>query len=83
MNVYYAQTTRRSARGIQSKALYQFTLQGADLKALYQAARDFESNMRTLPGLVDVTSDLQIRNPQVNMVIDRDHASALASQPAR
>jgi HAE1 family hydrophobic/amphiphilic exporter-1 len=33
--------------------------------------------MSTLPGLVDVTSDLQIRNPQVNVAIDRDNASAL------
>jgi HAE1 family hydrophobic/amphiphilic exporter-1 len=77
MNVFMRNDPPIRIGGIQSKALYQFTLQGADLKALYQAARDFESNMKTLPGLVDVTSDLQIRNPQVNMVIDRDHASAL------
>jgi HAE1 family hydrophobic/amphiphilic exporter-1 len=33
--------------------------------------------MRELPGLQDVTSDLQIKNPQVNVEIDRDKASAL------
>jgi len=63
--------------GILSKALYQFTLQGADLKQLFQATREFEQKMRALPGLQDVTSDLQIRNPQVNVEIDRDNASAL------
>jgi HAE1 family hydrophobic/amphiphilic exporter-1 len=63
--------------GMQSKALYQFTLQGADLKTLYQAAQEFQIKLRALPGLVDVTSDLQIRNPQVNVLIDRDNASAL------
>jgi len=36
-----------------------------------------ENKMRELPGLQDVTSDLQIRNPQVNVVIHRDKASAL------
>ena len=63
--------------GLQTKALYQFTLEGADIKALYQATQDFQAKMATLPGLVDVTSDLQIRNPQVNVKIDRDNASAL------
>ena len=33
--------------------------------------------MRELPSLQDVTSDLQITNPQVNIEIDRDKASAL------
>ena len=30
-----------------------------------------------LPGLADVTSDLQIKNPRVNIAIDRDRAAAL------
>ncbi len=33
--------------------------------------------MQFLPGLQDVSSDLQIKNPQVNVVIDRDKSSAL------
>src|SRR5580692_9151106 len=60
--------------GILTKSLYQFTLQGADTKVLYPAAQDFAAKMKTLPGLVDVTSDIQIHNPQVNLVIDRDNA---------
>jgi HAE1 family hydrophobic/amphiphilic exporter-1 len=63
--------------GFQTKALYQFTLQGADTAVLYRSAQDFERKMRGLPGLLDVSSDLQIRNPQVNVIIDRDNASAL------
>ena len=63
--------------GYRSKALYQYMLQGADPTKLYRVAQDFEAKMRALPALVDVSSDLQIRNPQVNVVIDRDNASAL------
>jgi HAE1 family hydrophobic/amphiphilic exporter-1 len=63
--------------GIQSKALYQFTIQGANIQDLYASAGDFTNKMKDLPGLQDVTSDLQIRNPQVNVAIDRDNASAL------
>ena len=60
-----------------SKSLYQYTMQGPDITALDAAAEKMEARMRGLPELQDVTSDLQIANPQVNVNIDRDHASAL------
>src|SRR6185295_13328622 len=37
--------------------------------------------MRDLPLIQDVSSDLQIRNPQINVVIDRDAASSLGITP--
>jgi len=77
MNVFMRNDPPIRIGGLQTKALYQFTLQGADIKTLYQSAQNFQTKMSALPGLVDVTSDLQIRNPQVNIVIDRDNASAL------
>jgi HAE1 family hydrophobic/amphiphilic exporter-1 len=60
-----------------TKASYQYTLQGIDLQELYRSARDFEKAVRTVPGLVDVNSDLQISSPQVIVDINRDRASAL------
>ena len=60
-----------------TKSLYQFTLQSPDTAELYQSAMNLEAKMRGLPGLTDVTSDLQVKNPQVNVVIERDKASAL------
>jgi HAE1 family hydrophobic/amphiphilic exporter-1 len=33
-----------------------------------------EAKLREIPGLLDVTSDLQIANPQLNLEIDRDKA---------
>jgi HAE1 family hydrophobic/amphiphilic exporter-1 len=60
-----------------TKSQYQFTLQSPDTKELYERATQLEAKMRQLPGLQDVTSDLQIQNPQVNVEIDRDKASAL------
>ncbi|MBO0801172.1 MAG: efflux RND transporter permease subunit, partial [Blastocatellia bacterium] len=63
--------------GLQSKALFQFTMQSPDTQTLFRSAADFESKMRKLPPLTDVSSDLQIRNPQVNVVIARDRGSAL------
>jgi HAE1 family hydrophobic/amphiphilic exporter-1 len=62
--------------GLQSKALYQFTLQSPSTQELYASADGFTAKMRALPGLTDVSSDLQIRNPQINVDIDRDAAAS-------
>ena len=45
--------------------------------ALYAASADFEKRMRTVPGLSDVNSDLQISSPMLSVDIDRDRASSL------
>ena len=60
-----------------TKSQYQFTLQGPDTKELYREALKLEGELRTVPGLQDVTTDLQVSNPQVNVEIDRDKASAM------
>jgi HAE1 family hydrophobic/amphiphilic exporter-1 len=60
-----------------TKSQYQFTLQSPDTKELYQHSTELEAKMHQIPGLQDVTSDLQIKNPQVNVEIDRYKASAL------
>ena len=63
--------------GRSSKSQYQFTLTSSDLQALYQASAALERRMQEIPGLTGVTSDLQIRNPEVRVAIARDRASAL------
>ncbi|MGI0134295.1 MAG: efflux RND transporter permease subunit, partial [Candidatus Micrarchaeaceae archaeon] len=69
--------------GQQTKSLYQFTLSSPVSSQLYQYAQQLEERMRNLPGLDRVTSDLQIKNPQANVVVDRDKASALGVTPAQ
>ncbi len=63
--------------GAASRSLYQLALQGSDTTELYAAAADLQSKMRAMPELVDVNSDLQIKNPTVAIDIDRDRAAAL------
>jgi len=62
---------------------YQVTLQSPDTSELYRVSTDFEQKMERLPHIQDVTSDLQIKNPQVNVDIDRDKASALGVNAAQ
>jgi len=60
-----------------TKSPYQLTLQGPDRNELYRDARTLEGRIATVPGLLDVTSDIQTNNPQLNVEIDRDKAAAL------
>ena len=60
-----------------SKSQYQFTLQSPDIATLDSAAQRMEARMRGIQEIQDVTSDLQIANPQVNVQIDRDRAASL------
>jgi HAE1 family hydrophobic/amphiphilic exporter-1 len=69
--------------GTITKSLYQFTLQSPDIEELYENAPRLEAKLRELPMLQDVTSDLQIKNPQVNVEIDRNKASALGITATR
>ena len=59
-----------------TRSNYQYTLQSPDLDALYANADRMMTRMADLPGLRDVTTDLQIRNPQSFVDIDREKAAA-------
>jgi HAE1 family hydrophobic/amphiphilic exporter-1 len=64
-----------------STSVYQMTLQSANLKEIYAWVGPLTQKMRTLPGFLDVNSDLQIASPQVIVDIDRDRAMALGLSP--
>ena len=63
--------------GMSSKSMYQFTMQSPNTGDLYAHADGFTEKVKQLPQVVDVATDLQIRNPEVRINIDRDKASAL------
>ena len=60
-----------------SRSLYQFTLQSPDSAELYKHAYLFEERLHALPDLRDVGSDLQLKNPQLSVVMDRDKAATM------
>ncbi len=63
--------------GQNTRSLYQYTLQSVDTSALYENAPKLERTLRAMPGIVDVSSDLQLANPQVNIELDRPRIAAL------
>jgi HAE1 family hydrophobic/amphiphilic exporter-1 len=63
--------------GLLTKSPYQYVLRGSSSEELYHWVPIIEQRMRSIPALLDVSSDLQIRQPQVRVDIDRAKASAL------
>jgi HAE1 family hydrophobic/amphiphilic exporter-1 len=77
LNVYLSNPPAINVGGRTSKGQYQFTLQSADNRELYQYAPQVEDQLRKLDSLQDVTTDLQITSPQITVEMDRDKAQSL------
>ena len=56
---------------------YDFTLLGSDLRGLYGPGQAMDARLRAMPILQGVSSNLELRNPEINLNILRDRASAL------
>lgn len=63
--------------GRSSKGQYQYTMQSPNTGELFQVAAEMERRMQELPGIQDVSSDMEFDNPELNLSMDRDKASAL------
>jgi hydrophobic/amphiphilic exporter-1 (mainly G- bacteria), HAE1 family len=77
MRVYVQNPPTIRIGGQVTKSLYQFSMQSPDKAELYKGAAQLEKEIEKLPEVEDVTSDLAILAPQVNVNIDRDKAAAL------
>lgn len=77
MKVYLQNPPLIRIGGRFAKSQYQFTLQSPDTNELCHYAPILEDRMRNMESLTDVSSDLQLKNPEVRVWIDRDKASAL------
>src|SRR2546422_1539066 len=78
MEVYLQNPPTIRIGGQVSKSLYQYSMQSPDKEALYAAARKLVKAIdANVPGIVDLTSDLEVTSPQGDVQIDRDKAAAL------
>ncbi|HEX4275284.1 MAG TPA: efflux RND transporter permease subunit [Bryobacteraceae bacterium] len=67
--------------GNNTQSPFQLTLQDADQAEIYHWVPILVDKIRTLPGFLNVTSDLQIASPQINVDIDRDRAQTFGVTP--
>ena len=60
-----------------ARAQYQYTMQSSDIGTLFASVPKVLEQFRKTPELRDVTSDLQIANPQIVVDLDREKAANL------
>jgi HAE1 family hydrophobic/amphiphilic exporter-1 len=75
MQVFFQGIQNLNIGGRPSKSQYQYTLQSGDTEALYRLAPEMRDAIAKVPGLLDVTTDLYIKNPQMTVEIDREKAA--------
>jgi HAE1 family hydrophobic/amphiphilic exporter-1 len=74
--VYFQPVQSISVGGFSSRSQYQFSLQSADIATLREAAAKVEARMHSIPGIIDVNSDQQIKARDAVIEIDRAAASS-------
>ncbi|HZA55877.1 MAG TPA: efflux RND transporter permease subunit [Candidatus Udaeobacter sp.] len=79
--VFLQQPPTISIGGQLSRGVYQYTLRAADTEELYRWAPAVEQRLRGIPGLRDVSSNLQIKSPRAVVNIDRDQAAIYDVNP--
>src|SRR6266852_2277811 len=75
MLAFFQSVQNLNIGGRPSKSQYQYTLQSGDTEALYRLAPEMRDKIAKVPGLLDVTTDLYIKNPQMTVDIDREKAA--------
>ncbi|MGH7668269.1 MAG: efflux RND transporter permease subunit, partial [Gemmatimonadaceae bacterium] len=83
IKVYMSNPPAIQIGGRVAKGQYQFTLTSPDIQALYPAAQQLLDSVAIMPQMQDVSSDLQLGNPQASIEIDRERAASLGVTAAQ
>ena len=75
MQAFFQPIQNLNIGGRISKSQYQYVLQSGDTESLYRLAPEMRDKIEKVPGLLDVTTDLYIKNPQMTVDIDREKAA--------
>jgi HAE1 family hydrophobic/amphiphilic exporter-1 len=75
MAVYYRGIQNINLGGRISKGEFQYTMQSSETDTLYRTSDEMLEKIKTIDGLRDVNSDLYIKNPEIEIEIDREKAA--------
>ncbi|TWC06839.1 HAE1 family hydrophobic/amphiphilic exporter-1 [Bradyrhizobium macuxiense] len=75
MQAFFQSIQNLNIGGRISKSQYQYVMQSGDTEALYRLAPEMRDKIEKIAGLLDVTTDLYIKNPQMTVDIDREKAA--------
>jgi HAE1 family hydrophobic/amphiphilic exporter-1 len=77
LQAYIENSSAFNVGTVSSNAQYQYELQSYDIESLYKAAPQFERLLNQIPGIQDVSSDLELNNPEISVNVRREIASTL------
>ena len=77
LRVFISNPPPISIGGLNTRSQYQFTLQDINTDELYRYAAILQDKVRQLSGFEDVATDMQVRNPEVKLNLDRNKIAAL------
>jgi HAE1 family hydrophobic/amphiphilic exporter-1 len=80
-NVFLQPTQDINVGARLGRGSYQYTLQDANIDELIEWSQKVLGKLRTLPELLDATSDLLANAPQLRLTINRDQASRFGISP--
>src|SRR6202142_1603274 len=75
ISIFFQPIQNINLGGKLSKSQYQYTLQSNDTAALSRVAPELRDKIAKIPGLLDVTTDLYVKNPQVTIEVDREKSA--------
>jgi HAE1 family hydrophobic/amphiphilic exporter-1 len=75
MKTYFQPIQNLNIGGRITKGQYQYVMQSGDTESLYRLAPEMREKIEKVPGLLDVNTDLYIKNPQMTVDIDREKAA--------
>ncbi|MGA2047188.1 MAG: efflux RND transporter permease subunit [Terracidiphilus sp.] len=81
LNVYLRQGSFLSLGQNESRSQYSAALQGPDPEELYRWAPQLKAKLQSLPELANVSTDLELSAPRINVDIRRDLAMSLGVDP--
>jgi hydrophobe/amphiphile efflux-1 (HAE1) family protein len=80
-NLFLQATQDITVGGRSARASFQYTLQDPDIPELIAWSQKLLQKLRTLPELVDVSSDLLANAPRLKVTINRDQAARFGITP--
>ncbi|MGA2730182.1 MAG: efflux RND transporter permease subunit [Terracidiphilus sp.] len=82
LNIYLRQGDYLSLGQNETRSQYSAALEGPDAEELYRSAPGLQAKLQSLPELANVSSDLEMSAPRVNVDIRRDLAVSLNIDPS-
>jgi HAE1 family hydrophobic/amphiphilic exporter-1 len=73
--IYFQPIQNINLGGKLAKSQYQYTLQSNDTATLYRLTPELRDKISKINGLLDVTTDLYVTNPQVTIDVDREKSA--------